>query len=100
MDNYENLGNIGTVRLLARLVLLSISNVRSRLCFHDALYYNLRPESIDFSVVQIFVCVKSKGEGTYGVVIKARHKGTGQIVAIKKFKESGNNSDPASLRGV
>eukprot|EP00992_Anisonema_acinus_P012831 TRINITY_DN8380_c0_g1_i1.p1 TRINITY_DN8380_c0_g1~~TRINITY_DN8380_c0_g1_i1.p1 ORF type:complete len:666 (-),score=147.70 TRINITY_DN8380_c0_g1_i1:157-2154(-) len=28
------------------------------------------------------------GEGTYGVVIKARHKETGQIVAIKKFKES------------
>lgn len=25
---------------------------------------------------------------TYGVVIKARHKETGQIVAIKKFKES------------
>jgi len=28
------------------------------------------------------------GEGTYGVVVKARHKETGQIVAIKKFKES------------
>ncbi len=28
------------------------------------------------------------GEGTYGVVVRARHKGTGQIVAIKKFKES------------
>ena len=28
------------------------------------------------------------GEGTYGVVLKARHKETGQIVAIKKFKES------------
>lgn len=28
------------------------------------------------------------GEGTYGVVLKARHKATGQIVAIKKFKES------------
>ena len=25
---------------------------------------------------------------TYGVVLKARHKETGQIVAIKKFKES------------
>ena len=25
---------------------------------------------------------------TYGVVVKARHKETGQIVAIKKFKES------------
>ncbi len=28
------------------------------------------------------------GEGTYGIVMKARHKETGQIVAIKKFKES------------
>lgn len=28
------------------------------------------------------------GEGTYGVVLKCRHKITGQIVAIKKFKES------------
>ena len=28
------------------------------------------------------------GEGTYGVVLKARHKESGQIVAIKKFKES------------
>ena len=26
------------------------------------------------------------GEGTYGVVLKARHKETGQVVAIKKFK--------------
>jgi serine/threonine protein kinase len=25
---------------------------------------------------------------TYGVVLKARHKQTGQLVAIKKFKES------------
>ena len=28
------------------------------------------------------------GEGTYGVVMKCRHKDTGLIVAIKKFKES------------
>jgi serine/threonine protein kinase len=28
------------------------------------------------------------GEGTYGVVLKCRHKETGQVVAIKKFKES------------
>jgi len=28
------------------------------------------------------------GEGTYGVVMKARHKATGQMVAIKQFKES------------
>jgi len=28
------------------------------------------------------------GEGTYGIVMKCRHIETGQIVAIKKFKES------------
>jgi cyclin-dependent kinase-like len=28
------------------------------------------------------------GEGTYGIVMKCRHKETGQLVAIKKFKES------------
>ena len=28
------------------------------------------------------------GEGSYGMVLKCRHKDTGQIVAIKKFLES------------
>ncbi|KAJ1505971.1 Cyclin-dependent kinase-like 3 [Coelomomyces lativittatus] len=28
------------------------------------------------------------GEGTYGVVMKCRHRESGQTVAIKKFKES------------
>lgn len=28
------------------------------------------------------------GEGAYGIVYKARNKETGEIVAIKKFKES------------
>ncbi|CAL8466762.1 g6298 [Coccomyxa elongata] len=28
------------------------------------------------------------GEGTYGVVIKCRHRETGQLVAIKQFKET------------
>lgn len=28
------------------------------------------------------------GEGTYGMVMKCKHRDTGQIVAIKKFKES------------
>jgi cyclin-dependent kinase-like len=28
------------------------------------------------------------GEGTYGMVMKCRHKETGQMVAIKKFKDS------------
>lgn len=35
-----------------------------------------------------YECLGIIGQGTYGVVIKARHKYTGQIVAIKKFKES------------
>ena len=33
------------------------------------------------------------GEGTYGMVMKCRHKETGQIVAIKKFKESEEGID-------
>ena len=33
------------------------------------------------------------GEGTYGVVLKARHKESGQIVAIKKFKESDDTEE-------
>ena len=28
------------------------------------------------------------GEGAYGVVLKCRNKDTGDIVAVKKFKES------------
>ncbi|KAJ9465972.1 Cyclin-dependent kinase A-1 [Diplonema papillatum] len=42
------------------------------------------------------------GEGTYGVVMKARHKETGQIVAIKKFKESEDDEQvrKTSLREV
>lgn len=42
------------------------------------------------------------GEGTYGVVIKARHKESGQIVAIKKFKESDEDEQvrKTSLREV
>mmetsp|Transcript_81505 Transcript_81505/g.174644 ORF Transcript_81505/g.174644 Transcript_81505/m.174644 type:complete len:526 (-) Transcript_81505:129-1706(-) len=31
------------------------------------------------------------GEGVYGVVVKCKHKETGEIVAIKKFKESGED---------
>jgi cyclin-dependent kinase-like len=31
------------------------------------------------------------GEGTYGIVLKARQKNSGQVVAIKKFKESDND---------
>jgi cyclin-dependent kinase-like len=42
------------------------------------------------------------GEGTYGVVMKARHKESGQVVAIKKFKESDEDEQvrKTSLREV
>ncbi len=31
------------------------------------------------------------GEGEYGVVLKARNKENGDLVAIKKFKENDSN---------
>ena len=38
------------------------------------------------------------GEGAYGVVLRCRNKDTGEIVAIKKFKES--EGATLGLRGV
>ena len=38
--------------------------------------------------MEAFELLGTIGEGTYGVVLKARHKESGQIVAIKKFKAS------------
>ena len=32
------------------------------------------------------------GEGTYGTVLRCRHKGTGELVAVKRFKESGEEN--------
>lgn len=42
------------------------------------------------------------GEGTYGVVVKARHRTTGQLVAIKKFKQTEDDDHvrKTSLREV
>ena len=40
--------------------------------------------------------IRKIGEGSYGQVFKCRNKDTGQIVAIKKFLESGD--DPAIRR--
>ena len=40
------------------------------------------------------------GEGTYGVVLKCRHKETGQIVAIKKFKESDEDEQVRGGRAI
>jgi len=33
------------------------------------------------------------GEGAYGVVMKCRNKATGEVVAMKKFKESGERDE-------
>ena len=38
--------------------------------------------------MEIYEKIGPIGEGTYGMVMKCRNKETGQIVAIKKFKES------------
>ena len=38
------------------------------------------------------------GEGTYGIVLKALHKETGQIVAIKKFMSLTRTSRSARPR--
>jgi len=35
---------------------------------------------------QVFQKVEKIGEGTYGVVYKARNKRTGQLVALKKIR--------------
>jgi cyclin-dependent kinase-like len=46
-------------------------------------------------IMESYEKISPIGEGTYGVVMKCRHKETGQIVAIKKFKES---DDDAQIR--
>lgn len=43
---------------------------------------------------EVLSCV---GEGAYGVVLKCRNKDTGELVAIKKFKESDGGSLTASV---
>lgn len=37
------------------------------------------------------------GEGAYGVVLKCRNKDSGEIVAVKKFKESDGAQQPCDL---
>jgi serine/threonine protein kinase len=32
------------------------------------------------------------GEGTYGTVLRCRHRGTKELVAVKRFKESGEEN--------
>eukprot|EP00497_Spongosphaera_streptacantha_P004944 TRINITY_DN587_c0_g1_i1.p1 TRINITY_DN587_c0_g1~~TRINITY_DN587_c0_g1_i1.p1 ORF type:complete len:220 (+),score=34.45 TRINITY_DN587_c0_g1_i1:254-913(+) len=40
----------------------------------------------DMSIFEDFVILEKLGEGTYGVVTKARHRPSGKIVALKKVK--------------
>ena len=32
------------------------------------------------------------GEGTYGTVLRCRHRASGELVAVKRFKESGEEN--------
>lgn len=47
--------------------------------------------------MQRYRALESVGEGTYGVVVKCRHKATGTMVAIKEFKEA---KDTALVRAM
>lgn len=37
------------------------------------------------------------GEGTYGVVLKCQHKVTGQLVAVKKFKDTEDDEQASHI---
>ena len=47
-----------------------------------------QPDSIMFQGMEKYENMGLVGEGSYGMVIKCKHKETGQVVAIKKFLES------------
>ena len=40
------------------------------------------------------------GEGTYGVVLKCQHKATGQLVAVKKFKDTEDDEQASNKPSV
>lgn len=65
MENYESLGTIGEGCVLHAHSYLLLISIKASFSYCISLIYR-----------------------TYGVVLKCRHKVTGQIVAIKKFKES------------
>ena len=71
MENYENLGTVGE-GFVTRLVV-----------YHLYLIPFLSP-----ILRCCCCCLNTVLNRTYGVVMKCRHKESGQIVAIKKFKES------------
>lgn len=41
-----------------------------------------------FESLQNYEQINKIGEGTYGVVLKCRSRSSGQLVAVKKFKET------------
>lgn len=47
----------------------------------------MRHEVVDFAM-EAYETLGIIGEGTYGVVMKARNRATGKLVAIKRFKQS------------
>lgn len=49
---------------------------------------NLILPSSNTQILQAFENLGKIGEGTYGLVLKARVKETGELVAIKRFKET------------
>ena len=49
---------------------------------------------------QAYELLGQVGEGTYGVVLKCRHRDTGALVAVKKFKETDDDEQArARARG-
>lgn len=51
--------------------------------------------------MEVYESLGKIGEGTYGVVLKARHTVTGEVCAVKRFKESETDDEqvlPFGLR--
>ena len=50
------------------------------------------PLSLSLTPFQAYEELGKIGEGTYGTVLRCRHRGTGEMVAVKRFKESGEEN--------
>jgi hypothetical protein len=48
---------------------------------------------------QHYECLAKIGEGTYGIVLKAKHLQTGELCAVKRFKESENDEQAPADSG-
>ena len=44
------------------------------------------PEGAGAGIIDAYEKMEKLGEGTYGVVYKAKHKQTGEIVAVKRIR--------------